>query len=1422
MKHKRKILFLLSILLFYFLFLNNAFAASYTHDEMTSSAEDVFRYTSDNSKIPKSVTINNKTATDENYLHMLTKSVVKISEGNKSGTSIPSHGVPPNPQGTSGGTLTKSQYLTMAKNINSFYSSNGRAPNFATINGKDVRYESLVYGFSKILYAYERDGTLPSEMSFPLVTGISTSGITVDTTAPSTSKNLADGSYNTIKTLVLTASDNKDASPKIYYTINGGSTLSATKTVSITLNQGTQTIKYYAKDAKGNTESTKTATYKIDLTAPSVSNNLAEGYYAYNTAVVLTASDNMDSNPTLYYRINNNNWVSVAKTVTIKLAQGINNISYYAKDIAGNTGPTTTTDYVPFDNQIVIAANTVKTYIETNHKLPETVSLNGQTISTSRFLKVLVEAVLAVDKFSGFSIVSTDGISNPQFNQTENLKYGNISGGDYIPLAEYIKNFIDTNGYSPNIVATSLGEMNFESLVYLYSKVLASYNSSCNSFDTYVEVIPWLAVTNPNKIYNFNSQKVFDSLQAAIDDPDTLEFDLIILGKNIQENVLLSKTLRIAAFSGKNITISGLNYNLPILTITPDANGSAIFGITFTGSSTGILINNTMDIKIFDNIINNCENGIYLIDSYNVSIIGNNILKNSVNGIFASDGTEYIFGENNIYNNTIGLNLNNIVNFTVSSNSFINNQYGIKVSNSSGDINFNQITNNRQGLSVNGNCDINATNNWWGKNNPNLNGVDMIVMDDSTVICDRWLVLSYDQTTSDMSDRTGSTYNQNVTVDLLHNNMGEDTSKEGNLPDGLTIKFFNNLTNTTVNTALSGGRASVILKSTKSGINPIIISLDSQNITYNLNFASITSYTIINNRTGTGYATIQEAIDSTNTVNGDTIILSSGIYTENIVITKKLVITGNITEKTILQSSDEAETGIITIRNSGSGSTIQYLTIMGSTSSYAIGLNNASNINMKFNTLKDSYCGIYLFNSSNITIANNIITDNTYGILISNSSSTLNYINIKNNSLFNNTGAICILNTNKTEISGNIIKENWNGIYIENVSNIKISSNLISFQGWEGINAKQSVNVTIINNELRNNTIGIINFDSENLIMTENVFSNNTITDLAKINSSDIVIASTIYSCGPATLATLLRQLGINTTEAEIAQLAKLDETGTSIKGLLDAANSMGLHSKAVKIEFENLKPGYIVLLNNKNSNTMHYTLIKNITETTVHLSDSSLGDYEISIEKFKELFSGYAIIVSTEPINLNNTTELSTKEITEIKGNLQTVLIKVRKVVYYGHFYPVRHYYSHKIWYIGITSYGYHRITVNLGFFKWSYTIRFPVFGWRSYTIRGYYTTYRWRPTKYRWVIHKKQIYDKKEKINAYYNIEKNVVVATAGVAMVAGGAAGFIPSGGASGAVAAVGAEAVTTGSMGYVDSINNLRKHTVKYNEEIISYC
>ncbi|MFB2622943.1 cysteine peptidase family C39 domain-containing protein [Methanothermobacter sp. DP] len=44
------------------------------------------------------------------------------------------------------------------------------------------------------------------------------------------------------------------------------------------------------------------------------------------------------------------------------------------------------------------------------------------------------------------------------------------------------------------------------------------------------------------------------------------------------------------------------------------------------------------------------------------------------------------------------------------------------------------------------------------------------------------------------------------------------------------------------------------------------------------------------------------------------------------------------------------------------------------------------------------------------------------------------------------------------------------------------------------------------------------------------------------------------YTCGPAALATLLQNLGINTTEDELADLAETTEDGTTMQGLIKAA----------------------------------------------------------------------------------------------------------------------------------------------------------------------------------------------------------------------------------------------------------------------------
>ena len=58
---------------------------------------------------------------------------------------------------------------------------------------------------------------------------------------------------------------------------------------------------FYAMDNAGNTCTTQTNTYTVDTTIPTVTADLASGIFNTLKSVTLTATDNLDTNPLIYY-----------------------------------------------------------------------------------------------------------------------------------------------------------------------------------------------------------------------------------------------------------------------------------------------------------------------------------------------------------------------------------------------------------------------------------------------------------------------------------------------------------------------------------------------------------------------------------------------------------------------------------------------------------------------------------------------------------------------------------------------------------------------------------------------------------------------------------------------------------------------------------------------------------------------------------------------------------------------------------------------------------------------------------------------------------------------------------------------------------------------------------------------------------------
>ena len=141
-------------------------AGTVTLSQVDNAANTVNNFINTNNRLPNYVTINNQQITMPEFLNILTTGVLDANSG--SSTSIPVKNVnsAAKPSGTfKAGTLTKTEYLTVAKSVNSFIATNGRAPNYATTPLGQVSFSSLIHMFSMVLTYYLNHGTLPSSIT---------------------------------------------------------------------------------------------------------------------------------------------------------------------------------------------------------------------------------------------------------------------------------------------------------------------------------------------------------------------------------------------------------------------------------------------------------------------------------------------------------------------------------------------------------------------------------------------------------------------------------------------------------------------------------------------------------------------------------------------------------------------------------------------------------------------------------------------------------------------------------------------------------------------------------------------------------------------------------------------------------------------------------------------------------------------------------------------------------------------------------------------------------------------------------------------------------------------------------------------------------------------------------------------------------
>lgn len=312
---------------------------------------------------------------------------------------------------------------------------------------------------------------------------------------------------------------------------------------------------------------------------------------------------------------------------------------------------------------------------------------------------------------------------------------------------------------------------------------------------------------------------------------------------------------------------------------------------------------------------------------------------------------------------------------------------------------------------------------------------------------------------------------------------------------------------------------------------------------------------------GANYMRIQDAIDNASV--GDTILVYSGTYYENVNVNKQLVLHGidNGSDKPVVDAGGisgvpaksaitltangivlEGFTAIHTVRSAedvGISIISNNNLLSGNTASSntrGIDIFSSSNNTLIGNNAFDNYNGIYLVSSSNNTLRGNDALKNTYGIVLESSGNNT----LTKNNMSSNYGGFFLFSSNNNDLTNNTANSNsGTGILLGGSSNNTLTYNTANSNSGTGISLVDSSNNNILTNNIANSNSGtgidLFYFSTNNTLtnniassnnqygiilsvfsnyntLTSNIMNSNTAGIFIQSSSSNILTSSTISS----------------------------------------------------------------------------------------------------------------------------------------------------------------------------------------------------------------------------------------------------------------------------------------------------------------------
>ena len=114
--------------------------------------------------VPTTVSVGGVSYSTSQFAYMMAQAIVYINDGKTSIQILPvASEAPSNPSGSlKAGNLTTKEFVDLATRVSTFITENGQAPNYASTSLGNMKYDSLVETFAKILSFYKSDKRLPA------------------------------------------------------------------------------------------------------------------------------------------------------------------------------------------------------------------------------------------------------------------------------------------------------------------------------------------------------------------------------------------------------------------------------------------------------------------------------------------------------------------------------------------------------------------------------------------------------------------------------------------------------------------------------------------------------------------------------------------------------------------------------------------------------------------------------------------------------------------------------------------------------------------------------------------------------------------------------------------------------------------------------------------------------------------------------------------------------------------------------------------------------------------------------------------------------------------------------------------------------------------------------------------------------------